>query len=146
MTTEAVLRVKYASTATIAAGASTAVGSALGSTDMHSVVQLLAGQGANMAALSLQLPAGRLHRMADARNGSSNLVLSAEDEACMLTPGVRTDPSLSIAESITLRGTCGGMWLTDPCLGTARGWCAATSFVVLCFIAAAGCATNGTAM
>eukprot|EP00878_Enallax_costatus_P016283 GHUV01017080.1.p1 GENE.GHUV01017080.1~~GHUV01017080.1.p1 ORF type:complete len:410 (+),score=101.91 GHUV01017080.1:822-2051(+) len=85
-------------------GASTALGSALGSTDMHSLVQLLTGQGANLASLSLQMPAGQLHRMPNAGDTSSSLVLQADVPTCMLTPGISTDPSLSIAESVVLRG------------------------------------------
>jgi hypothetical protein len=114
------------------AGSHSAVGAALGPTDLHSLVHLLAGPAANLAAASLQLPAASLpssagqqamqaqqqqqQQAAAAAGGDSRVgsgVLSLDGPGCRsLSPGVRLAAGDCLAESITLRGVCHGMVVT----------------------------------
>jgi hypothetical protein len=98
-------------------GSRSAVGAPLGPTDLHSLVNLLSGPAANLAAASLQLPAASLPSSAGlapspaAANGSASGssgsagALSLGGARCSsLSPGVQLNPDQCLAESVVLRG------------------------------------------
>lgn len=99
-------------------GSRSAVGAALGRTDLHSLVKLLSGPAANLAAASLQLPAASLpssagpalspaaaNGSAAGGSGSSAEALSLGGARCSsLSPGVQLNPEQCLAESVVLRG------------------------------------------
>jgi hypothetical protein len=112
------------------AGARSAVGEALGATDLHSLVHLLSGPAANLAAAALQMPAGGIQQqgttsssdgsdgtpasVAQHANGSSSSSgggSSSSTSWCLgacagssLTPKVSLAAERCLAESLTLRG------------------------------------------
>lgn len=79
---------------------------------MHSLMHLLSGQAANLAAASLQLPAGslplsNLTSSSSSNGGSSSspqALLSLNGGSSCLTPGVKLTADNCLAESVTLRG------------------------------------------
>jgi hypothetical protein len=82
----------------------------LGATDLHSLVHLLSGPAANLAAASLQLPAGSI-QLSSSSGGSSNGALQHARSSSglslsssSLTQGVSLAPDHCLAESLTLRG------------------------------------------
>jgi hypothetical protein len=112
----------------VIAGSRSAVGAALGPTDLHSIVNLLSGPAANLAAASLQLPAPSLPTSAGlsaAANGTSGHscgeVLSLGGAGSSLSRSVQLTPEHCLAESVTLRGerfcllTCRVARMELPC-------------------------------
>lgn len=130
---------------TPAAEARTAAGSVVGRMDMHSMTKLLAGPAANMAALSLQLPAGLIPGSTAAQQptglghvgvwgpaGAAAAAAAAAEAGPVLdlvgssstpgnyqcTPGVHLTAQTCLAQSITLRGEqhmIMNIWLCNSC-------------------------------
>jgi hypothetical protein len=122
------------------ADARSALGAAQGATDLHSLVHLLSGPAANLAAASLQLPAPYLPTsdsrlsgqqqqqqqaaQAAAGSNSSSSSRSAADGLTLngagcssLSPGVLLTPDHCLAESVTLRGELGLVGAQDTGFG-----------------------------
>lgn len=119
----------------VSAGSRSVAGEVIGATDLHSLVHLLSGPAANLAAGSLLMPVDKLAASnggggssgSDGRQQQQQLLCSSSSGSLSLsdlgssgyclTPGVSLTVDCCLAESLSLRGKDSieaGIWLSVP--------------------------------